>query len=417
MEIVQGQKTLKTGYTTGSCSAAATKAAIYMLLTGKRYEYVRLSTPKGIELNLNVHNQQFNQNFASCSIVKDAGDDPDVTHGLHIFAKVNGVYEDSFFMQNLDCNPYEHTVEIAQNQVEIFIYGGKGVGKVTKIGLSCEKGKSAINPVPRQMIVNGIKEALEEIKPQELPTQLWIELEVENGEEIAKKTFNPKLGIIGGISILGTSGIVEPMSEKALVDTIKTEIAQFAKLYVAQSEPEDVPPMLVCPGNYGRDYAKEALGIDLENGVKCSNYIGEMLDYSCYLNIPKILLIGHAGKLIKLAAGVMNTHSSTADSRQEVMAAHSAMQGAKAETVKQIMEAISIEEMIDIINADSENLGLKTFDSIEKKIRMHIDHRTKNKIEVEYIIFTKVHKSIIYSSCALKLLKELKCEQNKADRG
>lgn len=423
MEIIQGQNKLKMGYTTGSCSAAATKAAVYMMLTGKRYEYVKLNTPKGIELKLNVHNQEFQENSAMCSIKKDAGDDPDVTHGLHIFAKVNMIYENDFFAPPLSCNPYIEKIEVRGKLIEIMIYGGKGVGKVTKIGLSCEQGKSAINPVPRKMIASSIKEALEEnlkietvrydstagFNSKELPKQIWVEIEVENGEETALKTFNPKLGIIGGISILGTSGIVEPMSEKALIDTIKTEIKQFSKLNIEEGKDlNKIPPMLVCPGNYGRDYAKEELGLDLENGVKCSNYIGEMLDYSCYLNIPKILLIGHAGKLIKLAAGVMNTHSSSADSRQEVMVAHGALNGASRGTLEKVMAAISIEEMIDIINEESENLGLKTFDSIEKKIREHVDHRTRKKIQVEYIIFTKTHKAVIYSSGALKFLKEIK---------
>ena len=259
------------------------------------------------------------------------------------------------------------------------------------------------------MITNSVMEAFTENNISEFPKQIWIEIEVENGEETAKKSFNPKLGIMGGISILGTSGIVEPMSEKALVDTIKTEINQFAQLNLKTlRDMEHMKPMLVCPGNYGQDYAKSELGIDLEKAVKCSNYIGEMLDYSCYLNIPKILLVGHAGKLVKLASGVMNTHSSIADSRHEVMVAHSALNGACVDTLKQIMEAISIEEMIDILNSESENLGLKTFDSIEKKIREHIDHRTKQKIQVEYIIFTKTHKSIIYSSGAFKFLKEIK---------
>lgn len=409
MEIVQGQTKLKMGYTTGSCSAAAAKAAMYMLLTGKRYEYIKIKTPKGIDLNLSVYNQVYQKNFAMCSIIKDAGDDPDVTHGLHIFAKVNVVYEDDIFLEPIECKPYLHTFEIKQNKVEIFIYGGKGVGQVTKVGLSCEKGKSAINPVPREMITNSVMEAFTENNISEFPKQIWIEIEVENGEETAKKTFNPKLGIMGGISILGTSGIVEPMSEKALVDTIKTEINQFAQLNLKTlRDMEHMKPMLVCPGNYGQDYAKSELGIDLEKAVKCSNYIGEMLDYSCYLNIPKILLVGHAGKLVKLASGVMNTHSSIADSRHEVMVAHSALNGACVDTLKQIMEAISIEEMIDILNSESENLGLRTFDSIEKKIREHIDHRTKQKIQVEYIIFTKTHKSIIYSSGAFKFLKEIK---------
>ena len=279
---------------------------------------------------------------------------------------------------------------------------------VTRGGLSCDVGKSAINPVPRRMILKSVKDVLENIETELIPDFLHIEISAENGEETAKKTFNPKLGIVGGISILGTSGIVEPMSEKALVDTIRTEIKQFAEL---NGSGFPVPPMLVCPGNYGQDYARDVLGIDLESGVKCSNYIGEMLDYSCWLGIPKILLIGHAGKLIKIAAGVMNTHSSSADGRQEVIASHGAMLGMEPSAVRDIMNAISAEEMTDILRNQGEEFAQKVFDSIGNKIKEHIDHRTRGKLQVEFIVFTKIHGTLIKSSGADQMLKDLKMHQ------
>lgn len=149
---------------------------------------------------------------------------------------------------------------------------------------------------------------------------LDVEISVPGGDEIAKKTYNPRLGIVGGISILGTSGVVDPMSEKALIDTIKVVVdRQHAK------DPEHI---LIAPGNYGRDFCREELGLDIENAVPVSNYIGEALDYIRYKGFKKILFVGHTGKLIKTAAGIMNTHSSYADGRMEIIAVHSALWGA-----------------------------------------------------------------------------------------
>ena len=416
--VVQGQKSLRRGYTTGSCSAAATKAALLMMMSGERCETVRIDTPKGIELSLEVSDQEYSPCEALCSITKDAGDDPDATHGLRIFSRVSrssgsGGREnteplETAVLAEAGPLPYEEQLEISGVTVNVHITGGRGVGVVTRGGLSCDVGKSAINPVPRRMILKSVKDVLENIETELIPDFLHIEISAENGEETAKKTFNPKLGIVGGISILGTSGIVEPMSEKALVDTIRTEIKQFAEL---NGSGFPVPPMLVCPGNYGQDYARDVLGIDLESGVKCSNYIGEMLDYSCWLGIPKILLIGHAGKLIKIAAGVMNTHSSSADGRQEVIASHGAMLGMEPSAVRDIMNAISAEEMTDILRNQGEEFAQKVFDSIGTKIKEHIDHRTRGKLQVEFIVFTKIHGTLIKSGGADQMLKDLKMHQ------
>lgn len=420
--VVQGQKSLRRGYTTGSCSAAATKAALLMMMSGERCETVRIDTPKGIELSLEVSDQEYSPCEALCSITKDAGDDPDATHGLRIFSRVsrssgsggglagreNTETLETAVLAEAGPLPYEEQLEISGVTVNVHITGGRGVGVVTRGGLSCDVGKSAINPVPRRMILKSVKDVLENIETELIPDFLHIEISAENGEETAKKTFNPKLGIVGGISILGTSGIVEPMSEKALVDTIRTEIKQFAEL---SGSGFPVPPMLVCPGNYGQDYARDVLGIDLESGVKCSNYIGEMLDYSCWLGIPKILLIGHAGKLIKIAAGVMNTHSSSADGRQEVIASHGAMLGMEPSAVRDIMNAISAEEMTDILRNQGEGFAQKVFDSIGNKIKEHIDHRTRGKLQVEFIVFTKIHGTLIKSAGADQMLKDLKMHQ------
>lgn len=431
MEIIQGQKKLKKGHTTGSCAAAASKAALQTILTGKEVSIIVIDTPKGIKLKLPVHRlgldsdgelsvmePEFSKTglkSVSCSVVKDAGDDPDVTDKLHIVSKVTVSMDETYIPDmSYEQEAYEYAVEALGKTVKVNIIGGSGVGLVTRRGLNCDVGKCAINPVPRSMILKELKAVMENAV-DDVPKQIWVEIGVENGPDTALKTFNPKLGIRGGISILGTSGIVEPMSEKALVDTIKVEIDQFVRLNLEDGQDRDtVKPMLICPGNYGQDFARNELGLDLDKGVKCSNFIGEMLDYSCYFKIPKLLIVGHGGKLIKLAAGVMNTHSASADGRQEIIASHGAIQGADRQTLMALMDAVSMEEMVELMKKfeasggpQSEGFVERTFESIETKIREHIDHRTRKQIQVEYVIFTKADGILIQSSGARDLINQL----------
>ncbi|MDE7218481.1 MAG: cobalt-precorrin-5B (C(1))-methyltransferase CbiD, partial [Oscillospiraceae bacterium] len=239
--IVKGGKKLRLGYTTGSCAAAAAKAAAYMLLTGRRLEQVELATPKGIRLTLPVQEIRMGEKEVSCAVEKDGGDDPDVTTGALIFAAVS-----------------------RKEEPGIAIDGGEGVGRVTKAGLDQPVGAAAINSVPRRMI----REGLEEI--QSLTGDaggLSVVISVPGGRELAKRTFNPRLGITGGISIIGTTGIVEPMSEQALVDTIRVELRQRR-----ESGAEYV---LLTPGNYGSDFIRDSLGIDPAIAVQTSNFIGD----------------------------------------------------------------------------------------------------------------------------------------------
>ena len=201
MYVYKNHKKLRFGYTTGSCAAAASKASIIMLLSKKPIKKIQIMTPKGILLNLNVLDITFGEDFVKCAIKKDSGDDPDVTNGILVYSKVQ-------FSKDKD----------------IIIDGGMGVGRVTKDGLQCKKGSAAINKVPREMIYKEVKNVCEEFEYKE---GLYVEISIPEGVEIAKKTFNPRLGIEGGIYILGTSGIIEPMSEKALIDTIKVEMKQL----------------------------------------------------------------------------------------------------------------------------------------------------------------------------------------------
>ncbi|MEG2936733.1 MAG: cobalt-precorrin-5B (C(1))-methyltransferase CbiD, partial [Clostridium sp.] len=306
----------------------------------------------------------------SCKIMKDGGDDPDATHGMRICSRVSKIHEG------------------------IVIDGGQGVGRVTKSGLACGIGEAAINPTPKRMIT----EALIEVKKKfNYEGGFKVIISAINGEEIAKKTFNPRLGILGGVSILGTSGIVEPMSEKALIDTIHVEIESRT---VSGEE-----KLLICPGNYGRDFALREFGIDLDTGIKCSNYIGEALDYSVYRGVKKILLIGHAGKISKIAAGIMNTHSRVADGRNEIFAAHVAMAGATREQVTQIMEATTTDEIDCLL--DEMNLLEEVWKTVMKKIAYNLKYRIGEKCEIEVMTFTNKGNYVHMTAGAKKLIDEV----------
>lgn len=345
---------LRYGFTTGSCAAAGAKAAAYMLLTGKIKKEIKITTPKGIDFNAELVDIKRSEREVSCAVIKDGGDDPDVTSGCHVVAKVSFAEKDD----NADA-PGDKTSSIAQVQIR----GGRGVGLVTKPGLDQPVGNHAINSVPRQMIE---KEVLEVCELCDYKGGLLAEISVPEGEEIAKKTFNPRLGIEGGISILGTSGIVEPMSSQALLETIFIELRQQRELGSKIA--------VVSPGNYGLDFIKSEYGFDLDRAVKCSNFIGDTIDMAVKLGFEGFLLTGHIGKLIKVSGGIMNTHSKIADCRMELMAAAAVQAGAGSKTVNAILSAISTEEACKIIMSEDGLLQL-TMQIVMEKILYHLRRR------------------------------------------
>ncbi len=374
--VIKNAEKLRCGYTTGSCAAAAAAASAEMALTGKKSWGARIRLPRGEEVLFTVNNQEISQVSARCSVTKDGGDDPDVTSGLEIFADVK-LSEDNRFCR----------------EAEIIVDGGEGVGRVTKAGLRVPVGKAAINPVPLKMIEKSVSNVLEK---HGFKGSAEVIISVPKGAETALKTFNHRLGIEGGISILGTTGVVEPMSEKALVDTIRTEI-DFHKA-------ADREKILITPGNFGSDFIREYMGIDITKAVQCSNYIGETLDYIRYSGLKKILLVGHTGKLIKLAAGIMNTHSSYADGRMEVIATHAAMAGADRKEVCRIMNCITTDEAMDVIRGESFYGHVKK--SIMEKALDHLNFRLKNQCRIETIMFTSDRSHIMKSDGADKLAEE-----------
>ena len=369
--VFVNNKMLKRGHTTGTCAAAATKAATEALLTGRKVERVSIHTPKGIILDLPVEDMRFDGDSVSCAVRKDGGDDIDATHGTLVYSKVTKAGSG------------------------INIDGGVGVGRVTRKGLDQPVGNAAINHVPRSMIT----EAVEDVRfSSDYTGGFDIVISVPEGEKIAEKTFNPRLGIVGGISILGTSGIVEPMSETALVNTIKTEMNM-------RSQGNQV--LLVVPGNYGKEFSESLPGIDPEVAVKCSNFVGEMLDYACEIK-RDIVLVANLGKIVKVAAGIMNTHSRNADARMEILAANAAVAGASISTVTRIMNCISTDDALDVIN--EENLIEDVSKLLIEKIEFYMNHRTGGSIRTAAVMFSSVYGLLGKTSLADQMLDEIREE-------
>ncbi|MEQ2547471.1 cobalt-precorrin-5B (C(1))-methyltransferase CbiD [Dorea ammoniilytica] len=355
--VWKNQIKLRTGYTTGSCAAAAAKAATHMLVSGEVAGEVSLVTPAGIRLYLEVEDIVKENNYVSCAIRKDSGDDPDVTNGILVYARVTFAQDDVV-------------------KSKVILEAGEGIGRVTQKGLEQSIGDPAINLVPRRMIREAVEEELQKAGiDRGVRVMIW----VPDGAEIAKKTFNPKLGIEGGISILGTTGIVEPMSEKALTDTI------FVEMKVRRENGMDY--CYVVPGNYGSDFLHDTLGYQEDAAVKCSNYVGEVIDDAVRLQMKGILLVGHIGKFIKLAAGIMNTHSRQADGRMEILAAHAAMAGGSRELIRQLMECITTTAALELL--EKEGILKEVMSTVMIKIEEHLKHRAGDGLEIGAVMFSK----------------------------
>ncbi len=365
--VDEKNRKLKYGYTTGSCAAAAAKAAADMLLGGQMVEEVTLKTPKGILLHLLLEEISMSLEEVVCAVRKDGGDDPDMTHGILVYARVR---KTNVLPEGCETRP--------ENQPWVIIDGGIGVGRVTKPGLQQPVGAAAINETPRRMI----RESVEEIcQVYGYTGGISVLIEIPEGVEIGKRTFNPRLGIMGGISVLGTSGIVVPMSESALIASLKLEM----KMLVHNGGRY----LVITPGNYGQVFSEEQRTIDLTYSMKCSNYVGETLDMARELGVRGILFIAHIGKFIKVAGGIMNTHSKNADSRAELMAANALRAGASHETVMNVLDSITTEESVEILRKD-QKLN-ETMAQITEKIDYYLNKRAGEQLTVGAIIFSSVY--------------------------
>lgn len=366
---VDGKK-YKRGYTTGSCAAAATKASFITLLTEKKVSNVTIDTPKEISLNIPVINQKISGYYVISSVIKDGGDDIDATHNMEICSKVEIID-----IKNIPDKKCEKKLDYVD------ITSGIGIGVVTKKGLSTPVGRPAINPVPIKMILKEIENVIEEfdvdIKSFLGKKSILVTIFAPEGENIAKKTFNEHLGILGGISIIGTSGIVEPMSDDGWKKALSAELS---------IKREEVDEIVLVPGNIGLDTMINRYGISSNKIVKMSNFVGYMLMECKRMEFKKIIVGGHIGKLIKLSAGIMNTHSRVADARNEIMIANLALLGASYDIIKNIEDCITTDAMIPIIKNNGYE---KIFEVLaEKSVNRAKRYIRDDKIDIEVWLFS-----------------------------
>ncbi len=373
--VYKGSRRLRCGYTTGSCAAAAAKAAAVILLKETLLSSVFITTPKGIPLNLEVKEVTRGKDCAACAVQKDSGDDSDVTNGILIFATVRKTKKD------------------------IFIDGGMGVGRVTRPGLDQEIGQAAINKVPRRMIYNEVLEVCEEAG---YTGGLEVIISIPEGAELSKKTFNPRLGIEGGLSVLGTTGIVEPMSESALVETIRTEMSMLAA--------EGNKYLIAVPGNYGEAFADVALSLPLKKTIKCSNFIGETIDMAYEFKLKGLLLIGHMGKLVKLGGGIMNTHSKWADGRMEILCCCGLLAGAGTALLKKILDCVTTDEALELLK--EAGILETSMEALVEKIDFHLQHRAYEGLTVGAMAFSNKFGILGKTKTADHLISRLKIGEN-----
>ncbi len=369
---IDGKK-YRRGYTTGSCAAAASKASVYMLLTKQKISNINIDTPKGIPLTLNVENIDLKNEYSICSIKKDGGDDIDATHTMDIFAKAE-------FIDNED----EHIV----------VAGGIGIGVVTKKGLSVEVGKPAINPVPMKMIKNEIEKVISNNEISLKNKSIKVTIYAPQGEEIAKKTFNPRLGIVGGISILGTTGIVEPMSDEGWKKSLSVELEM--------KKAQESDKIILVPGNHGEQFVKDYLNIDMKNCVRMSNFVGYMMSEAKRLGYKKILMAGHIGKFIKISAGIFNTHSKVCDARNEIMISNLALMGADIKFLEEINKCVTAEAAVEIIDKSEYT---RIYDILCNKCKQRVEQYLQDEVQVEVYMF-RMDKSILGKSKNADLLAE-----------
>ena len=393
---------LRFGFTTGSCAAAAAKAATYMLLTGKEKNEITIETPKGIPYHAQIVEIHREESFVRCAVIKDGGDDPDVTTGCHVFAEVSYGGDGSCPSCHKKENCVDGSFEKSGGAPEacgawVEIDGGEGVGRVTLPGLDQPVGNAAINHVPREMIE---KEVLEVCSVCDYRGGLKVMISVPEGRELAEKTFNPRLGIIGGISILGTSGIVEPMSSKALLETIRVELKQ--KRALGQTL------VAVSPGNYGLDFMKQTYDYDLDKSVKCSNFIGDTIDMAKELGFSGMLLTGHIGKLIKVSGGIMNTHSKEGDCRMELLAAAGLHAGCDGDIARAILGTAVTEEGIRIL-MDAGCLE-KAMEYVMDRILFFLRKRAGDAFRMECMTYCNQNGLLAKSDGAEELLEALKSQ-------
>lgn len=392
--IEKGAKKLRCGYTTGSCAAAASKAALIMLLDGRDITNVKIITPKGIDYVAEIEDIRRDKGgrAVSCAVTKDGGDDPDATSGMKIYAEVTALSDSGDeAIGSLD--------ESTGNVVEID--GGPGIGRITRPGLDQPIGNAAINSVPRKMIEDSI---LEVLKDRGITgRKIKVVISAPEGEKVAQKTFNPKLGIVGGISILGTTGIVEPMSDEAILATIKTEIN------IRKAEGRKV--LLMAPGNYGLKFLSDSYHIDEDDAVTISNFVYDSIKAAQEAGFREVLFVGHLGKLIKVAGGIKNTHSAYGDHRMEILSeiTRAFLKEKEApDLLDRIMDCVMTDEAVRLIS--EAGLRSQVATEIAGRIKSYMEGWTDGEVAVETIVFNGDYEELVKSTDAELFMEKIKLE-------
>ncbi|MDR0576546.1 MAG: cobalt-precorrin-5B (C(1))-methyltransferase CbiD [Candidatus Accumulibacter sp.] len=365
-------KRLRYGVTTGSCAAAAAKAAMLALL-GQAPRRVRIHTPKGWTVDLDVEYCRPADGGMSCAVRKDAGDDPDVTHGMLVEAHCRLLDEPG-----------------------VRIDGGRGVGRVTKKGLAVPPGEAAINPVPRRMIAREIAALLPPGRGAR------VEIRLPRGEELARKTFNPRLGIVGGLSVLGTTGIVEPMSDEAIRESMALEVNVAAEAGHRR--------LILTPGNHGLAMAAR-LGLPEEATIKIGNHLGYMLDQCRARGIEEVLMIGHIGKLARLAGGVFDSYSKVADARIEILAANLAWLGAPRAAIRELFDCVTTEAALEVIDRNGHG---ELYALLCRKAEQRASQRVYGEMRVGVLMFSLDGRTLGSGEMADEMLE---CWRVDAQRG
>ena len=349
--MVEERKNLRTGYTTGSCATAGAKAGLLSILNQKKYEEIEIKLPKGKFLKIPIHSCEFSENFAKCSVIKDGGDDPDVTHGAEIIVEVN----------------------LSDKKDFIDIDGGEGVGRVTKPGLGLEIGQAAINPVPKKMILENIREVGNEILEKR---GINILVSVPTGKELGPKTDNPRIGIQGGISILGTSGIVIPFSTASYAASIR----QNLDVAVAMKE----QTVVLTTGGRSEDFAKNIVDLPTHCFVQMGDFSGYTIQQCAKKNIKKAYVVGFIGKLAKMAAGVKQTHVKGSKVDMLFLADLARQAGGKTEVIESIKKANTARHVLEIIQENKiEKFPQLVCNEVYNQMSKHAD----GKVPLDVILF------------------------------
>lgn len=370
--VTKNGKHLRCGYTTGTCAAAAAKAAAQSLLSGTPPSQVTLTVPAGVTLTLDVAQADAGAGWARCAVRKDSGDDPDITHGVWVYATVSRL------------------------PTGIVVDGGEGVGRVTKPGLDQPVGAAAINSVPRQMIVQAVMEVAVSHSDA---GGFSVVISIPAGVALAERTFNPRMGIEDGISVIGTTGIVEPMSDSAVVETVRAELKvrrAGGKRYA-----------IIAPGHYGEAFLRTHFDVSGDMVIQCSNFIGDVLEMANEQGFSGLLLVGHLGKLVKLAGGMMNTHSRYGDCRMALLCAHAARLGLSPGQADALMNAATVDEGLRVL--DDAGIRADTMRLVLEAIADHV-RRKAGAMETGVAVFTNAYGLLAQTENAPALLTRAKEE-------